>query len=179
MNARSRITRRAFTLMEVIIAVSVVMILAAIGIPAYDRMKNQARSAACVHKLRHIGSCLNLYAAENGMKLPVMAAARDDINEEVPVLDTVLADYVSDQTYFQCPADHCGLWEKTGNSYFWNSTVNGQHLGHLDFLGLTQNDVGIPLVSDKENFHHNVGDEVNVLYADGHVLRELQFVVDH
>ena len=165
--------------MEVIIAGSVVMILAAIGIPAYDRMKNQARSAACDQKLRHMGAALNLYATDNGMKLPIMAAARNDKSEEVPVLDTVLADYVNDETYFRCPADHSDLWERTGNSYFWNSTVNGQHLGHLDFLGLTENDVGIPLVADKENFHKNVGDEVNVLYADGHVLRELKFVVEN
>jgi prepilin-type N-terminal cleavage/methylation domain-containing protein/prepilin-type processing-associated H-X9-DG protein len=170
---------RGFTLMELSVAVAVVTILTAIGIPAYDRMKNQARSTACVQKLRHLGNCLNLYATDHGMKLPVMAAARNDKSEEVPVLDTVLAEYVSDETYFQCPADKTGLWEKTGTSYFWNSTVNGQHLGHLDFLGLTRNDVGIPLVSDKENFHKNVGDEVNVLYADGHVLRELQFVVDN
>lgn len=166
-------------MIEVIIAVSIVLILAAIGIPAFDRVKNQARSAGCVEKLRHIGSCLSLYATDHGMKLPEMAAARDDKTEEVPVLDTVLADYVSDETYFKCPADKSGLWEKTGCSYFWNSTVNGQHLGHLDFLGLTKNDVRIPLVSDKENFHKNVGDEVNILYADGHVLREIQFVVDN
>jgi prepilin-type processing-associated H-X9-DG protein len=37
---------------------------------------------------------------------------------------------------------------------------------------------GIPLVSDKENFHEDVGDGVNVLYGDGHVLREVQFVVE-
>lgn len=169
--------RRGFTLMEVSVAIAIVMILAAIGIPAFDRMKDQARSAGCVQKLRHLGSCVNLYATDHGMKLPVMAAARHDKSEEIPVLDTVLADYVSDETYFHCPADHDRIWERTGTSYFWNSTLNGQHLGHLDFLGLTQNDVGIPMVADKENFHKNVGDEVNVLYADGHVLRQLQFVV--
>jgi prepilin-type processing-associated H-X9-DG protein len=32
-------------------------------------------------------------------------------------------------------------------------------------------------VSDKENFHKYQGVEVNILYADGHVAKEVQFVV--
>ena len=51
-------------------------------------------------------------------------------------------------------------------------------MGSLSFMGITKNQSGIPLISDKENFHHGVGSEVNILYADGHVVSELQFTVD-
>ena len=56
--------------------------------------------------------------------------------------------------------------------------MNGQAMGNMDFMGLTKNQSGIPLMSDKESFHKSVGDEVNILYADGHVVSELQFTVD-
>ena len=56
--------------------------------------------------------------------------------------------------------------------------MNGQKTSNLKLLGMTGQASGIPIVSDKENFHEDVGDGVNVLYADGHVLREVQFIVD-
>jgi prepilin-type processing-associated H-X9-DG protein len=111
--------------------------------------------------------------------LPKLVSARESIDQDDPALDTVLIDYVNGANFFHCPGDHERLWVKTGTSYFWNSTLNDQMIGNLDFLGLTKQEIGIPMVSDKENFHENIGDEVNILYADGHVQRELQFVVDH
>ena len=92
-------------------------------------------------------------------------------------MDTVLADYVRDEFAFKCPADKQGIFEETGSSYFWNSLMNGQRLSNMNFLGLTRDAAGIPLISDKENFHEHIGDGVNILYADGHVQKELQFAV--
>ena len=60
--------------------------------------------------------------------------------------------------------------------------ISSERLNHVlehntgDFTAVVQ--AGIPLVADKENFHKNVGDEVNVLYVDGHVTRELTFIAD-
>jgi prepilin-type processing-associated H-X9-DG protein len=33
----------------------------------------------------------------------------------------------------------------------------------------------IPLISDKQGFHPDLKDRVNILYADGHVAKEIQF----
>ncbi len=175
---RSHPDTRGFTLVEIFVTIAIIGAIAAITIPSVSRMKSSAMSTQCVAKLRDIGIGLNLYFAENGRKYPVLVSARESKGDEVPTLDTALAEYVPDQFVFQCPADHAGLFEETGSSYFWNSLINGQHLGNMDLLGLTGQESGIPVVSDKENFHRHVGDGVNVLYADGHVLRELQFVVD-
>jgi prepilin-type N-terminal cleavage/methylation domain-containing protein/prepilin-type processing-associated H-X9-DG protein len=171
-------TSRGFTLVEIFVTVAIMGAIAAIMIPSVQRMKASAMSTQCVAKLRQIGIGLNNYFADHGRKYPVLVTARESKAEKVPTLDTVLAEYVPDEFVFQCPADHEGLFEETGSSYFWNSLINGQHLGNMDLLGLTGQESGIPVVSDKENFHRHVGDGVNVLYADGHVLRELQFVVD-
>ena len=165
-------------MVEALITVAIIGVLLGIGFPAYSRMKGLARSSHCVSNLRQIGMAVNQSIAENAMRIPEMVPAREDKNSDEDALDTVLRPYVNDDAFFWCPADHEHIYEKTGTSYFWNSALNGQDLAAIDFLGLSKNAAGIPLVADKENFHKNVGDEVNVLYVDGHVTRELTFIID-
>ena len=168
---------RGLTMVEILVVVAILGILAGIGVPTFRMMKANARSTLCAGKLREIGIALNQYFADHGMTYPTLVAARESREQDDPALDTVLLEYLGDEFAFQCPADH-ELFEKTGSSYFWNSLVNGQKTSNLQLLGMKGHPSGIPLVSDKENFHEDVGDGVNVLYGDGHVLREVQFVVE-
>ncbi len=169
---------RGLTLVEILVVVAILGILVGIGVPSFRLVKANARSSVCAGKLRELGIALNGYFADHGMTFPALVPARESREDDAPALDTELRDYVSDEFAFQCPADHQGFFEKTGSSYFWNSLVNGQKTSNLRLLGMKGHPSGIPLVSDKENFHEDVGDGVNVLYADGHVLREVQFVVE-
>jgi len=175
--AKNRIA--GFTALEMLLAITVIAVLAGLGVPGYLRIKRQAQSHQCITKLRHLGVGLNLYLGDHGLVMPTLAPSRDDKNDdEVPTIDMVLLEYVDSEDSFRCPSDHEGYWEKTGSSYFWNSLVNGQPMGSMNFMGLTKNQTVIPLMSDKEDFHKHIGDEVNILYADGHVQSELQFTVD-
>ncbi len=177
--ANSTISRvRGFTIVEILVVVAIIALLAAIGVPTFRVIKANARSTICSGKLRNIGVGLNNYFLDHGMTYPNLVAARETRDEEVPSIDTVLLEYVGDEFSFECPADHEGIFERTGSSYFWNSLVNGQKTSKMSLLGMPGQAAGIPIVSDKENFHENVGDGVNVLYADGHVLREVQFAVE-
>jgi prepilin-type processing-associated H-X9-DG protein len=164
------------TIVEILVVVTILGILIGIGVPSFRLMKANARSTLCAGKLRDLGIGLNGYLGDHGMKFPTLVPARESKEDDVPVLDRELLEYVGDEFAFQCPADH-EHFEKTGSSYFWNSLVNGQNTSKLQLLGLKGHAAGIPIVSDKENFHEDVGDSVNVLYADGHVLREVQFAV--
>jgi prepilin-type N-terminal cleavage/methylation domain-containing protein/prepilin-type processing-associated H-X9-DG protein len=168
----------AFTMVEILVTLAILAILVAISVPTFRMMKANARSTLCAGKLREIGIGLNLYFTDKGMTFPTLVAARESRDQDDPAIDTVLLEYVGDEFSFQCPADHGEFFEKTGSSYFWNSLVNGQKTSNLKLLGMTGQASGIPIVSDKENFHEDVGDGVNVLYADGHVLREVQFMVE-
>lgn len=168
-----------FTVLEMLMAITIIAVLAGLGVPGYLRIKRQAQSHQCITKLRHLGVGLNLYLGDHGLVMPTLAPSRDDKNDDaVPTIDMVLLEYVDSEDSFRCPSDHEGYWEKTGSSYFWNSLVNGQPMGSMNFMGLTKNQTVIPLMSDKEDFHKHIGDEVNILYADGHVQSELQFTVD-
>lgn len=178
-NTRAERKKAGFTLLELLVVISIITLLMGMGVGGYDRMKRQAMSLQCTSKLRHLGVALNLYLADHNLIMPTLAAGREDKNDdEMPTLDMILMEHVNSDDAFRCPSDDQGHWQKSGCSYFWNSLVNGQPMGSLSFMGLTKNQAGIPLISDKENFHHGVGDEVNILYADGHVVSELQFTVD-
>jgi len=176
---RKRPDFHGFTLLEAFLVVVVLIILFSVAIPSYKRIQATSRSVKCASNLRQIGLALNLYANEHASRMPTMVAARESLDEDKPALDTVLREYTTGEHCFQCPGDHQRIWADTGTSYFWNSTLNNQMIGNLEFLGLTKKEVGIPMVSDKENFHESIGDEVNILYADGHVEKELQFIVDN
>jgi len=173
----------AFTFVEMLVVIVILTAVAAIGFPSYKNMKAQASSTQCLGKLRDIGIALNTYMGDHGTRFPELAPARESRDDDaIPTVDTALKEYLPDEYAFACPADHGlgpeSIWKETGSSYFWNSLINGQRLGNLDLFGMIRAESGIPVVSDKENFHKGVGEEVNILYADGHVLRGLQFVVE-
>jgi prepilin-type N-terminal cleavage/methylation domain-containing protein/prepilin-type processing-associated H-X9-DG protein len=174
--------RSGFTLLELLVVIGIIGLIFGIAMPSYVRMKRVAAARKCTAKLHAIGIGLSSYLIDSGAKMPVMASARDSKKPpselELPTMDILLLEYMNDDPdAFHCPSDH-EIFEKTGSSYFWNSVVNGQPTGALNFLGLTKSHSGIPLISDKENFHEHIGDGVNILYADGHVQKEMQFTVD-
>lgn len=177
--ARRRFASRGMTLTEILVAIVILALLMSIAFPAYRGLKSRAHATQCMAHLRQLGTALNMCAGDRGLRFPEMVAIREDKNDDQPALDTVLAPYLNEgDDAFCCPADHKGICEKTGTSYLWNSILNNQRIGDLNFLGMTKNESGIPLIADKENFHPSVGDEVNILYGDGHVDKNLTFTVD-
>lgn len=175
--SRNRRNRGGFTLAELIVVVAVVALLAGIAVPVFAHVRGRIAATRCKDHLRQLGVALNLYLGEHDMEFPALEPGRRSLDDDLPVIDGVLAEYVGDPAVFRCPSDTSGLWETTGTSYFWNSLLNGQRAGQLDFFGLGRSASGIPVMSDKENFHGAVGDELNVLYADGTVDWQVQFRV--
>jgi len=172
-----RLNRSGFTLIEILVVLAITAVLAGLAFPAFQRVKVNARAATCTANLKNLGAGLGLYLIDHDDVFPTLAPARADFSDLTPTIDTVLLEYVGAIDVFRCPADRDQLFETSGTSYFWNSTLNGQHAARLNFLGLVKDDVGIPVISDKENFHQRRGDEVNILYADGHIDKEVKFSV--
>jgi prepilin-type processing-associated H-X9-DG protein len=59
-----------FTLMELVISITIVVTLAAIIFAVARKMKESAISAKSVQNMRQIGSILGVYAADHSLKLP-------------------------------------------------------------------------------------------------------------
>jgi prepilin-type processing-associated H-X9-DG protein len=120
---------------------------------------------------------LNAYLSDHDMRMPSLAAARSSKSEEVPVIDTLLAEYVSDKRVFRCPADRT-LAEQTGTSYFYNSALSGQAVAALNFLGVSDAPTRIPVLVDKEGWHKHSENRVNHLFADGHAGSEFRLFAE-
>jgi prepilin-type N-terminal cleavage/methylation domain-containing protein len=166
---------RAFTLLELMAGLVIVATLVTLSVSGIRYGLAQARYSGCLSNLRTIGVGVENYVADHDGDLPDLAMGRSSKDADVPVLETVLLDYVGGDTQtFCCPADFKGLWHATGSSYFWNylPTVmaNGRR-NHREvsmyFAPLQTDDPArIPLVVTKEAFHFG-GTRGTVLYADG------------
>lgn len=163
---------RGFTLTEALIALAVVAVLAGIAVPVGRSMVLRSREAACLNQLRALGVGLEGYLQDHQQKLPELEAGRDSKSQEVPVLETVLLDYVDGPESFRCPQDRAEF-ATSGSSYLWNSTQSGLHFSSLSFFGNTERPDKIPLITDKEAWHPS---GTNFLYADQTSSNRIRFI---
>ncbi len=163
-----------FTLVELLAVMGIIGVLMALALPAATRAIRRGRTAACMSNLREIGRLVNQYAMDHNGVLPILQN-RERRDEPVPAMDTILID--GPHPLFRCPADRRGLYERTGTSYFWNFTVNGQPMDLLFSLAGGRHPDRIPLALDKEAFHPDAPDGVVTLYATGRVGERLEFAL--
>jgi prepilin-type N-terminal cleavage/methylation domain-containing protein/prepilin-type processing-associated H-X9-DG protein len=165
--------RRGFTLTELLVTIAVVVVIAGIAWPVSNAMIGRSRQAACLGKLRAIGTALELYLQEHHQRYPEIEAMRGTRADGDAVLEVVLEPYLGERSdVFHCPADK-QQFAKSGSSYGWNSTQSGNLATRLTFFGIADRPSLIPLVYDKEEWHPG---GVNFLYADASVSRETRFV---
>ena len=172
--------KRGFTLVELLITISVIALLAAIVIPSLRVVQARGNSAKCLGHLRQLGAALQLYLGENQMIMPTLKMGRLSKDEDLPVIDNTLNRYVDDMRIFTCPADRKEA-AASGTSYCWNSLLNGQPVSTLKLV-LGPLEIGtlsnIPILFDKEGWHHFTEDKVNHLFADGHVTNQLRLFAE-
>jgi prepilin-type N-terminal cleavage/methylation domain-containing protein len=144
-------SKRAFTLVELIVVMAVVGVLAAIAFPVTARVIQGSKAAACVSNLASLGTALHLYLGEHNQIMPALQAGRQSTSQNVPVIDNTLNAYVTDARVFACPADNQGLAAATGTSYFWNSALDGESVAQLHFIlsASAGKNSEIPVLSDK------------------------------
>ena len=165
---------RAFTLLEILVVLVIIAGLIALAIPVFQRVLEGGRATSCVSNLRNIGVALNVYLAEHNMVMPVLKTGRATRDEDLPTIDNTLDKYVKDRSVFACPSDR--KWAAaSGTSYSWNNALNGQRATNLNFLGVVKDHGRIPVLGDKEGFHPYTDSKVNILYADGHATKEINF----
>lgn len=166
---------RAFTLVEMLVVMTIIAILAALLVPALGRAKESARATVCLSNLHQVGIALQLYVQENHNRLPTMRDVSTDptvaATNTFPAIHQVLGAQLGNTNVLRCPSDLADFFGRTGSSYGWNSLLNGEDADHLHAFTMNFDPHGIFLVLDKEDFHKLRGPEkaVNYLYADGHI----------
>jgi len=128
----------AFTVIELLAAIGVIVILAALALAALSSAKAKARNVTCLSQLRQLGIATRLYAEESNGRLPVaesLPSNPDNPQKPRPRIRDVLGPYVGKVTttnglasVFKCPADKAWFFEVEGSSYRWNTDLNGERI---------------------------------------------------
>lgn len=163
---------RGFTIVELLVVIAVVGVLLAIALPALDSTRQRSQAAGCASNLRQIGLMINDYQQVNHHRLPALVN-RNVTSERGPAIDTLLV-APPDSELFACPSDHTVATE-TGTSYFWNPAASGRTLEQLFAANQSATASTVALLSDKQPWHPELRDGVNILYADCAVPGQLNF----
>jgi len=173
---------RAFTLVELLVVITIVALLAALLFSAMARARAGARRVRCAAQLNGIGQMLQMYFGENRNTLPklnMMPSLQPPLNDR-PSLVQLLAPYQrGDTRVFQCPADQIThpaknapsgfetYFAREQSSYYWNEEVSI----YASRITELKNSDGVRIVQEYEPFHGRAGarGSMNRLYADLHV----------
>jgi prepilin-type N-terminal cleavage/methylation domain-containing protein len=119
-------TRRAFTLVELLVVVAVIALLAAILMPSLRRSLELARGSVCQTQLRNQANACNQFGGENDQRLPDLHDYARAYNDSGSLyspywlsgtwVNRLMDQYSVRREFFYCPSNHDGwnldpLWE--------------------------------------------------------------------
>ncbi len=164
-------TSRGFTLVELLVVISIIALLLGIMLPALGAVRAASRRAACAANLHGIGIGFRVYLDENDDIMPVASAMPSQALVNEPRIVDVLAEHVTMPEAFQCPADTARPFHGTeGSSYQYHTLLGGRRV-EKSFLHQKLGDANTPVMYDYEPFHGDAGSPgaANYLFADMHV----------
>jgi prepilin-type N-terminal cleavage/methylation domain-containing protein/prepilin-type processing-associated H-X9-DG protein len=110
--------RGAFTLVELLVVIGIVVLLASTQLPALAKARHQTYVAQCAANLRQVTMAFHIYAAENHDHLP--AATAGYWAWDLPWdLGTTLSGYGAPKAAWYCPAS-----SQQNVDIFWNYVPN-------------------------------------------------------
>ena len=90
-----------FTLLELLVAIAILAVLAALIFPAMDAVRRNASQTAGLSNMRQVGMAMIAYAGEHNYQLPGRETGKDG-NDRWPKL---IAEYLKDHTVYAAPGD--------------------------------------------------------------------------
>jgi prepilin-type N-terminal cleavage/methylation domain-containing protein len=185
--------RRAFSLVELMVAIAVIGVLVAIVMPVVGKVRTASKRVACRAQLGDVGRLFQMYLNDSRNKLPHVNPIPSLRNADgTPVLDglsvvELLARYTKDVTRgWRCPADaitrkipgtpegFATYFEREGISYVYNPTLAqlyaGKQLNDHPFYRQGKQNM-LAVFWEFEPFHgrENTLGSMNYLFADMHV----------
>lgn len=109
--------RKAFSLPEALVVISIIMLLASLLYPVMAASKARAKSTACASNLSQIHKAITLYMADADDTFPEgkdcldlyppvgIGAEQFNLMKPLPLLADILQPYCSSRQIFRCPSD--------------------------------------------------------------------------
>lgn len=189
---------RAFTLVEMLVVISIIALLAAILLPAFLMARGKARQISCSSNLRQIGQAMAQYIGDYDGRFPRAIDPSDKYTPQnwdglpefqaqtlqMPLLQDVLQPYVRSRQIFACPSDSGfqtpdfapamldafpSSFQKFGTSYYLRTEILLAHEAESSLNTPSQ----INVLFDGAGHWHGTrfprAPRYNVLFADWHV----------
>lgn len=183
----------AFSLVELLVVVTILAVLIAILLPALSGVRRQAKRTACASNLRQVGVAMREYLNDTNDRLPYasllpsVGPAPLRVDEPIFIADVLLDSAGGEPEVFRCPNDFEGgdrLAPNVGKSYFrsekssyeYRVQLGGQKLAEVagrinDRSDRVVAENALWIMRDYDNFHAEAGEPGarRYLYSDGHV----------
>lgn len=161
-----------FTLVELLVVITIIAILAGLLMPVLSTAQRHARRTQCMGNLRQLGLAIQMYLDDSGGIMPQAAQMPSLKLNNDPSITDILRYYVDDNAnVFQCPADNTQpYWKTEGSSYEYHSMLGGRHISDT-FKGRLLGNSFVVVLNDYKPFHSkpDTPGATNYLFADGHV----------
>lgn len=175
-----RIRNQGFTLVELLVVISIIALLMSILVPCLGKARSKARRMVCLSNLHSAAIAFRMYLDDNnGIMPPAARYPSLGLNNKRPIAE-FLAPFIGDLKALLCPADNGYIrtdyteryFESEGASYEYNEILGGKRVEDTyltDDLGFNERDVHV--LYDYDHFHGRKGEKgsVNYLYANGHI----------
>ncbi len=112
-----RITRAGFSLIDVLVSVSVIALLIAIMLPSISMVRESARRVICSSDMRQIGLGMNLYAEDNKGTLPSSVFIEEVGNTAYPIFPQLMDTVRTSENDYD-PHKEWGQWDGLGLLFF-------------------------------------------------------------
>jgi prepilin-type N-terminal cleavage/methylation domain-containing protein len=161
---------RAFTLVELLVVISIIALLLGVLVPATNKARNYAKKVVCRTSLYNCGLAVRMYLDDNKQYMPP-AAQMPSVNVTKRPIADYLASYIGDKKALKCPGDkQQKFFLQEGSSYEYNMSLGDQRV-EKTFLAERHGVSQVNVLNDYESFHGKKGvvGSVNYLYADSYI----------
>lgn len=120
-NMKSIRSTQAFTMVEVLVVLGLIMLLAALLFPALSRAREGGRRTACLSNLSQVARGLQMYVQDNNRRYPPIPPAPADGSEGWAL---AIANTLKNDAIFQCPSQGEPI-NKGFTDYWLNGDLQG------------------------------------------------------